>query len=144
MGGRNLDDPAFPGAAHSLADELLKPSVIYAPAMLALLREVDVHAVAHITGGGIARQPLPCAVTAQGRRRARAALVGTAAHLRRDPAARRVSDDEMAKVFNLGLGMVVVVPASESFRAQDILRRHHHGAHEIGTITEGSGSVQLT
>src|SRR6478672_4401824 len=50
---RSLDDPAFEGAHHDLAEELLRPSVIYAPAVLAVERVVDVHAVAHITGGGI-------------------------------------------------------------------------------------------
>lgn len=53
IGERPIDGPAYAGAAHTLGDELLKPSVIYAPAILALLRDVDVHAVAHITGGGI-------------------------------------------------------------------------------------------
>src|SRR4051794_32915796 len=51
--GRPLDGPAFDGAHHDLAEELLRPSVIYAPAVLALQRVVDVRAVAHITGGGI-------------------------------------------------------------------------------------------
>src|SRR4030081_2499976 len=51
--GRALDGPAFQGAHHSLADELLVPSVIYAPAVLEVLRVVDVRAIAHITGGGI-------------------------------------------------------------------------------------------
>ena len=51
--GCSLDDPAYPGAHHTLADELLEPSVVYAPAIAALLRAVDVRAVAHITGGGI-------------------------------------------------------------------------------------------
>ena len=46
-------DPAWPGAHHSLADELLVPSVVYAPAIAALLRQVDVRAIAHITGGGL-------------------------------------------------------------------------------------------
>src|SRR5689334_24242811 len=44
---RRLDDPAFSGAAHTLGEELLKPSVIYAPAIMALNREVDIRAVAH-------------------------------------------------------------------------------------------------
>ena len=50
--GRRLDDEAWPGAGRSIADELLRPSLIYTPAVLALLRRFDVHAVAHITGGG--------------------------------------------------------------------------------------------
>src|SRR5687768_13210826 len=47
---RRLDDPAWDGAHQTLADELLVPSVIYAPAIAALLRVVDVRAIAHITG----------------------------------------------------------------------------------------------
>ena len=57
--GRPLDGPAWDGAADwTLADELLRPSVIYTPAVLALLDAgVDVHAVAHITGGGLPGMP---------------------------------------------------------------------------------------
>ena len=52
--GLALDDPAWAGAGHTLADELLRPSVVYAPAVRAALAAgVDVHAAAHITGGGI-------------------------------------------------------------------------------------------
>ncbi|MEZ5205170.1 MAG: phosphoribosylformylglycinamidine cyclo-ligase [Acidimicrobiales bacterium] len=49
-----LDGPAYEGAHHSLADELLVPSVIYAPAIMALQRAVDIRAVCHVTGGGLA------------------------------------------------------------------------------------------
>src|SRR5688500_2640858 len=52
VAGLRLDDPPWDGAHHTVADELLEPSVIYAPAILALRRAVDVHGVAHITGGG--------------------------------------------------------------------------------------------
>ena len=51
--GRDLDAPAWKGWHHSLGEELLRPSVIYAPAMAALRRKVEVHAFAHVTGGGI-------------------------------------------------------------------------------------------
>src|SRR5436190_2118459 len=51
--GRTLDGPAWPGAHHTLGEELLKPSVIYAPAMAQIRKHVDVHAFAHVTGGGI-------------------------------------------------------------------------------------------
>ena len=55
MTPRDLSAPAWDGADHSLGDELLVPSVIYAPTVLALCRELGnaVHACAHITGGGI-------------------------------------------------------------------------------------------
>src|SRR5262249_23474962 len=44
--GRRLDDAAWPGAHHSLGDELIRPSVIYAPVMRELRKRVDVHAFA--------------------------------------------------------------------------------------------------
>ena len=54
-----------------------------------------------------------------------------------------VADDEMAKVFNLGIGMVVVVPADDAFRAIDVLRSHGHQARTIGSVEAGSGAVTL-
>ena len=53
VGGRRIDEPAWTGAKHSLADELLRPSVIYAPAVRALAAERAIHGVSHITGGGL-------------------------------------------------------------------------------------------
>ena len=112
------DDPAgsLAAAAYadapvgpSVADELLCPSVIYAPAIMAMLAEAPVHSIAHITGGGLVGN-LP-----------RAMPEGTEARL--DPTtwerppivseiARRgnVAEDELRRVFNLGIGMVVATP----------------------------------
>jgi phosphoribosylformylglycinamidine cyclo-ligase len=139
---RRLDEPAYDGAHHSLADELLKPSVIYAAGINALLESVDVRGIAHITGGG-----LPGNI-------ARVLPSGTAAELdQRSWETPRVfaeiqrlggiDDDEMAKVFNLGLGMVVVVPEGEVFRSLDTLRAKGYSASEVGRITAGDGEVRL-
>ena len=49
----------------------------------------------------------------------------------------------MAKVFNLGIGMIVVVPEREAAKAQDVLRTFGHRAVQVGTITDGHGDVQL-
>ncbi len=139
---RPLDAPAWEGAPHTLADELLVPSVVYAPAIAALLRVVDVRSIAHITGGG-----LPGNLT-------RVLPEGTDAvvNARSWEPPRifteiqrlgEVSDAEMRKVFNLGIGMVVVVPASESHKTLDILRTEGHRAVEIGQITSGHGTVRF-
>jgi len=143
VAGKSIDSPAFSGAAHTLGDELLKPSVIYAPAILALLREVEVRAVAHITGGGIAgnlSRVLPPRGDAVLHRRSWEAprVFGEIQRL------GEVSDDEMAKVFNMGLGMIAVVPARETFKAIDVLRSHGHQAKEIGEIVDGHGEVRIT
>ena len=139
---RKLDDPAFPGAHHSLADELLSPSVIYAPAVLELLRSVDVHAVVHVTGGGIPgnlSRVLPSGTAAVvDRGRWEPPPIFTELQRLGD-----VSDDEMAKVFNLGIGMVAVVSAADAYKALDVARAAGHRAVEIGEITAGRGDVVL-
>ncbi len=90
VAGRSLlDGPAWEGPADwTLADELLRPSVIYTPAVLALLDAVEVHAIAHITGGGLPGN-VPRVLGAGPRRRVRARSLARPADLRRDPAGRR-------------------------------------------------------
>jgi phosphoribosylformylglycinamidine cyclo-ligase len=143
LAGRSLDSPAWLGAHHSLADELLEPSVIYAPAVAALLRTVDVRAVAHITGGGLPgnlSRVLPAGADAvlDGRSWEVPPIFGEIQRL------GSIDDAEMARVFNLGIGMIVVVPRSDAFKAIDVLRPFGHRAAEIGSVVPGTGSVRLT
>jgi phosphoribosylformylglycinamidine cyclo-ligase len=139
---RSLDAPAYDGAHHSLGEELLVPSVIYAPAVLALLRVVDVRAVAHITGGGLAGNLVR--------------VLPDHADAVVDPAtwevprifteiqrAGEIDTDEMRRVFNLGVGMVVVVPAGDAYRSLDVLRSHGHRAVTIGEVVDGNGAVHF-
>jgi phosphoribosylformylglycinamidine cyclo-ligase len=138
-----LDGPAFAGSARSLADELLEPSAIYAPAVCALLKSVDVRAVAHITGGGLPGNlvrvlPSGCDAVVDRRRWETPRIFTEIQRL------GSVAPEEMAKVFNLGIGMVVVVPRADAFRALDLLRSRNHRAVEVGEIVSGSGTVRLT
>jgi len=143
VAGKDVDEPAWSGADHSLGDELLKPSVIYTPAIRALQREVDVRAVAHITGGGIPgnlNRVLPAKVDAVVERRSWEAPK-VFQELQR---LGEISDDEMAKVFNLGLGMIVVVPESDFPKAIDVLRTNGHKAMRVGEVVAGgAGEVRL-
>lgn len=143
IGGKPLDGPAWDGARdRTLADELLEPSVIYAPAITDLLRHVDVHAIAHITGGGIVgnvARVLGQHTDAVVRRREWEVprIFSEIQHI------GNVSDEEMAKVFNLGIGMVIAVPPMDAYKALDRLRESGHRAVEIGQITDGAGNVIL-
>jgi phosphoribosylformylglycinamidine cyclo-ligase len=142
VGQRPLDGPAWAGARRTLADELLEPSVIYAPAVAALLRAVEVKGVAHITGGGlpgnIARVlPPSCDAVLRTRSWEVPRIFTEIQRL------GEVDDEEMARVFNLGIGMVVVVPPGDAFRALDLLRAHGRGANEIGVIEPGRGTVRM-
>jgi phosphoribosylformylglycinamidine cyclo-ligase len=138
VGGRSLDEPAYAGATHSLADELLAPSVIYAPAVLALTREVGVRAVAHITGGGIAANlarvlPSGCDAVVD---RSAWPVPPVFGEIQR---AGQVPDEEMDRVFNLGLGMVAVVAAEDAGRAVDVLQGWDRQALPVGRILSGGG-----
>ena len=140
--GLPLDGPAFPGAHHSLADELLEPSVIYAPGIVALKDAVDVKGVAHITGGGLpgnVARILPAGVDAVVSRGTWEAprIFGEIQRL------GGVSDVEMAKVFNLGIGMIVVVAAADAFRSLDLLRDRGFRAVRVGEVVEGEGAVRV-
>lgn len=136
----SLDEPAWPGASVSLGEELLTPSMIYAPAMLALRRDVEVHAFAHITGGGLPGNivrvlPPTCDAVIE---RDRWELPKIFSVIQ---TAGAISDDEMARVFNLGIGMVAIVPETDCEAAIDAVRLHGHDAWAIGTIVAGSGEV---
>jgi phosphoribosylformylglycinamidine cyclo-ligase len=136
-----LDGPAYEGATRSLADELLAPSVIYAPTVAAMLAKVDVRAVAHITGGGIPgnlNRVLPPGTDAE-------VDASTWEAPRIFDEIQRlggVDPDEMARVFNMGIGMVVVVPEADAYEALDTARAAGHRAVRIGQIVPGDGRVR--
>ena len=116
--------------------------MIYAPAITDLLRAVDVRAVAHVTGGGLAGNlsrviPEDCDAVIDSRHWEVPRIF---TEIQRVGA---VAASEMERVFNLGIGMVVVVPPSEAFRTLDLLRARTHRAVEIGEVTSGSGSVRI-
>ncbi|HVW35491.1 MAG TPA: phosphoribosylformylglycinamidine cyclo-ligase [Acidimicrobiia bacterium] len=135
-----LDGPAWPGADVTLADELIRPSVIYSPALRRLAGDVEVHAFAHVTGGGIPgnlSRVLPDGLGAEVRRGAwpEPRIFSVVAE------AGGVAPGEMVRVFNLGLGMLAVVPAREVAAAVESLAAAGHAAYEVGVVTEGAGVV---
>jgi phosphoribosylformylglycinamidine cyclo-ligase len=106
--GLSLDGPAWEGADHSLADVLLEPSVIYAPAIVAALTVGGVHSAAHVTGGGIVGN-LPRALPAGWGFVLDRSSWEVPRIFREVQRLGQVEDAEMERVFNLGLGMVLVV-----------------------------------
>ena len=141
--GLPLDGPAWEGAGHSLADELLRPSVVYARAVLAAVAAADVHAVAHVTGGGLPgnlSRVLPAGVDAVLDRSswAEPRVFGEIRRL------GEVDEAEMARVFNLGLGMVLVVAPDDAGTVVDALAAAGRpGAAVVGTVVPGAGHVRL-
>ena len=137
-GDRALDGPAWPGADVTLGEELLRPSVIYSPALRRLTGDVEVHALAHVTGGGIPGnlgRVLPHGLGAEIRRGSwpEPRIFAVVAD------AGGVAGEEMIRVFNLGLGMLAVVPDGEVTGAIASLAAAGHAAFEVGRIVDGAG-----
>jgi phosphoribosylformylglycinamidine cyclo-ligase len=133
-----LDDPAWPGADVSLADELIRPSLIYSPALRRLAGDVEVHAFAHVTGGGIPGnlgRVLPDGLGAEIQRGSwpEPRIFAAVAE------AGGVADDEMIRVFNLGIGMLAVLPDGEAAAAIASLAAAGHSGYEVGRIVDGAG-----
>ena len=117
----------------TLGDALLAPTRIYVKPVLALLGRVRIKGMAHITGGGLTLnvpRMLPEHVQAKLDR----------SRWPRPPifdwlqAQGRVSDDEMHRVFNCGVGMVIAVAASDARAAIASLNESGEQAHDIGEI----------
>jgi phosphoribosylformylglycinamidine cyclo-ligase len=142
--GLRLDGPAWEGSEDwTLADELLRPSVIYTPAVLAVLDAgVEVHAVAHITGGGLPGN-LP-RVLASG---VDAVLDASAWRQPRIfEEIRRlggIEEDEMTRVFNLGLGMVLAVPPGSESSCRAALAGAGQDSAVVGELTPGARQVRI-
>jgi phosphoribosylformylglycinamidine cyclo-ligase len=128
----------------SLAQTLLEPTRIYCSAVLAAIGKVRLKALAHITGGGLLEnvpRVLPKAVQAVIRRDAwpRPPIFDWLQHH------GQVEDREMHRVFNCGVGMVVVVAAADAEAARAELTAHGETCWVIGAIAErppqGEGCV---
>jgi phosphoribosylformylglycinamidine cyclo-ligase len=142
--GLALGDPAWAGADHSVADELLRPSVIYTPAVLALRAALGdgLHACAHITGGGIVGnlpRVLPADVGALLERSAWAEPQVFAEIQRLG----RVVEEEMDRVFNRGLGMALVLDAGRTGDALRVLEGAGQPATVVGEVVAGDTGVRF-
>ena len=142
VAGLEVHDELFPG--HTVGDELLVPSVIYSPAIRALLDsgDVDVRAIAHVTGGGLVGnlpRVLPEGLDAEVDR-STWDVPRVFTEIQR---LGQIDDDEMARVFNMGIGMVLAVPLEDLACTLMLLRDAGHGAVEIGRLV-GGGSRQVT
>jgi phosphoribosylformylglycinamidine cyclo-ligase len=134
-GNRALDDPAWDGADVSVADELLRPSVIYTPAVLRVRDALGegLHACAHITGGGIVGNLPRVLPEGMAGSLARSSWVEPRifSEIQRLGA---VDEAEMDRVFNRGVGMALVVQADRADDALDVLAATGHPSTVIGQV----------
>jgi phosphoribosylformylglycinamidine cyclo-ligase len=125
-----------------LIDRLMAPTRIYVKPLLQLLREVTVHGVSHITGGGLVDNiprvlPDGLEVVLQRKSWRREVVFDW---LQREG---KVADAEMYRVFNCGIGMTVQVAASDADRAIGVLRAAGQEALIIGEVRAGTRGVVI-
>ncbi len=120
-----------------LGEILLEPTRIYVKSLLALIESVSVHAVAHITGGGITEN-LP-----------RVLPKGLSASIDLNSWSQplvfqwlqeqgNLSESEMLKTFNCGIGMIVCVPQEQELQTKEILINQGEVVYNIGEIITSS------
>jgi phosphoribosylformylglycinamidine cyclo-ligase len=119
-------------------EKLLEPTRIYVKPVLKLLESVPVKGLAHITGGGLTGN-VPRILQDGLRARLHKASWPRPEIFQWLQQAGNVAEDEMHRVFNCGIGMVVVVDAADARRAAEHLRASGETVYEIGSIEKGPG-----
>ncbi|WP_333653664.1 phosphoribosylformylglycinamidine cyclo-ligase [Dissulfurispira sp.] len=134
-------DTHIPELGTTIGEELLKPTKIYVKAFDALKDKMDVHGMAHITGGGI---------------------VGNVPRIIRDGLTAvikenswpmlpifniikrlgNVPDEDMKKTFNLGIGYVIVLPKENSDLSISVLKQYGFDTYHIGFIEKGGEKIR--
>ena len=139
----DLKTPMDELGGKSLGEALLEPTRIYVKAVKAVLGAgVDVHAVSHITGGGF-YENVP-----------RMMVDGLTAQIKLDSfptlpifsliqKAGNIPSRDMYNTFNMGIGMILAVPASQAQTALDALAAAGETAYQIGSVVSGEAGVEL-
>jgi phosphoribosylformylglycinamidine cyclo-ligase len=127
---------------HNLYDLLLTPTRIYVKSLLALIGAQPVHALAHITGGGLTDN-IPrvlsdgLEVVLERKRWPRPAIFEWLART------GGMGATEMHRTFNCGIGMIAVVPSDRVEQALQLLRQHGEQAMLIGEVRRGANGVVI-
>jgi phosphoribosylformylglycinamidine cyclo-ligase len=127
----------------SLGEELLKPTVIYVPILLSLLRDLPVHGIVHITGGGIDENivrviPKACKAIIH---KDSWQIPPIFEILEKEGS---VPEPEMHRTFNNGIGMVLVVPEDSAQEIMDRLGAMDANAYFIGEIESRNNNEPQT
>lgn len=139
--GLGVDDP-YPGVDASIGDVLLRVHRSYLAAVHPLLAEERVHALAHITGGGIPGnldRVIPAGLQARVDRSSWEVPV----EFRTVQEHGGIEDEEMFRTFNMGVGMILVVEAAEADAVAARLRGAGETAWIAGEVTTGDEPVVL-
>ena len=132
---------SLPGSGERLGDALLAPHRWYGPALTPALEAGRVHALAHVTGGGIAGN-LERVLPVGARARVDAARWPLPQLFRWLIAAGGIPLEEARRAFNLGIGMIVVTAPADTAALSRDLTRAGETCFEIGVVESGERGVE--
>ncbi len=137
-----LYEPCEALGGATVAETLLTPTRIYVKSVLALLEQVDVKGISHITGGGF-YENIPRSVPNGLCARIEKAAVKVLPIFDLIAKEGNVSERDMFNTYNMGVGMSIVVPAAQAQKALEILQANGEDAYLIGTIVEGEEKIEI-
>ena len=129
-------------AERPLGEVLLTPTRIYVKQVLDVIRNCDVHGVAHITGGGFDENIPRILKEGQGIE-VKEGSWEILPVFRMLEKYGKIAHREMFNIFNMGIGMVLAVDAAEADKAIEILKSHGERASVIGRVTDNAGAVNI-
>ncbi len=138
----DLNAPVEKLGGKSLGEVLLTPTKIYVKPVLALLKEVTVKGISHITGGGF-YENIPRCIPDGLCARIEKSRVKVLPVFELIAERGNVSEHDMFNTYNMGVGMSVIVSADEADKALKILRENGIDAYTIGEITEGESKIEI-
>lgn len=125
-----------------LAEELLRPTRIYTPLVLSLLGGVGIKGIAHITGGGIVEN-LPRVLPQGLRARIIKKNIGVPWIFRFLQKMGKIPEQEMWRVFNMGIGLVVIVAQKDEARFVELCDQKGEAPVFLGEIVQGEKGVEF-
>ena len=140
IGNGDISSPVAELGGKSIGETLLTPTKIYVKPILALLNEVTVRSISHITGGGFYEnipRSLPSGFAAEIDSKSLRILpifnliqkVGN------------IPERDMFNTFNMGVGMSVVVKKEDAEKALEVLKANGEDAYIMGKIVKGEGVI---
>ena len=139
----DLTSPMEELGGRSLGETLLAPTRIYVKAVKALLKAgVDIHAISHITGGGF-YENVPRMMTDGFTARIDLKTFPKLPIFDLIQRKGNIPERDMYNTFNMGLGMILAIPAVQAERALSTLTDAGENAYQVGSVVSGSDGVEL-
>ena len=136
----SLYEPCEALGGRSIAETLLTPTKIYVKSVLALLEQVDVKGISHITGGGF-YENIPRSIPKGLSAKITKSAVKVLPIFDLIAKVGNVPERDMYNTYNMGVGMSIVVSPSEVDKALEILKANGEDAYVIGEIIKGDEGV---